>query len=97
MYQNKGSYPNVDGEISYSNENNFRGRDFDVNTNRNNFGATANRDQQNMNYNYNRGPGFIGQDYRNRSSPFSNNVTHHKRRNFAPTRHLGARQARRRI
>ena len=44
-YQNQRFRPNVHGESSHSDVNNFRGRNFVPNTNRNNFGATVNRAQ----------------------------------------------------
>ena len=91
--QNRGSYPNVRGETQFSNQSNFRGRNFTPNTNTNDFGATSNFAQQNRNYNYNRGHGFAGQNYRNNHFSFPNNGARFKGHKHAPASQPGTNQA----
>ena len=81
------------GEKSFSNQNNFRGRNFVPNTNRDNPRATANFTQQNKNFNYNLGHSFAGQNYRNNHFPFSDNTVRFDGHNHAPTSHPGTNQA----
>ena len=83
LYQNQRFRPNVYGESSHSNENNFRGRNFVPNMNQNNSGATPSHAQQNTNFDYNRGPGSIAQNYRNDSLFCLTNLACHEGRNYA--------------
>ena len=89
LAQNHRSYPNVYGETLFSNQSNFRDRDFGSNSGRNNFGATAKFAQQNRNLNYNRGQGFAGNNYRNNNFSFPNNVARFEGHHNAPTSRPG--------
>ena len=91
--QNHRSYPNVRGGTSFSNQNNFRARDFAPNQDRNNFRAAGNYAQRNRNYNYNPGHGFGGQNYRNNNFSLPNNVARFEGHHNAPTSHLGPNRA----
>ena len=93
LYQNQRFRPNVDGESSHLNGNNFRGCNFVPNVNQNNFVLTPRYAERNTNYNYNRGPGSNDQNHRNDSRFSSTNVSRHEGRNYAPTSHVGANQA----
>ena len=93
LAQNHRSHPNVYGETSFSNQNNFRGRDYVQNRDINNFGAISNFAQQNRNYNYNRGHGFAGNNYRNDHFSFSNNMARFEGHNDAPMSRTGTNQA----
>ena len=77
------------GETQFSNQNNFRSRDFAPNSGRNNFGATENFAQQNRNFNYNREHGFAGQNHRNSNFSFSNNMARSERHINGPTSRPG--------
>ena len=87
--QSHGTHPNVRGETQFSNQNNFRSRDFAPNSGRNNFGATENFAQQNRNFNYNREHGFAGQNHRNSNFSFSNNMARSERHINGPTSRPG--------
>ena len=87
------SYPNVYGKALFSNQNNFRGRNYIQNRDINNSGAKANFALLNKNFNYNRGHGFAGQNYRNDHFSCSSNASGFEGHNHAPTSHPGTNQA----
>ena len=81
------------GETSFSNQNNFRRRDFAPSSGRNNFGATGNSAERNRNFNYNRGHGFASNNYRNDHFSSSNNMARFEGHNDAPMSRPGTNQA----
>ena len=79
----------MSGETLFSNQSNFRGRNFTPNTYRNDFGATSNFAQQNRNFNYNLGHGFACQNFRSNNFSLSNNGARFEGHNHARTSRPG--------